>query len=945
MSRTVPQTPNNAFTPSAISVATSTGFNQGDLVYQSNTGNFGRIPDNAVSSDNFNVSQNSPIMATPANGGAVLASNTTGSSYGISAATLTDGNIVSVYVAQTANNVAFKITDVNNTVVVAQTIVSTVFRTNLSNISVAALSGGGFVVTWINTLAGGTVNSVCYAVYTNTGAVTLAAAQDLTLGSGTFTGNVYLSYALALPNGTFVLAAPNGSNVARYRIYNADGTGAYAATAGTGTYVPSFPVALAARSDSSFIIAGCNSGSTVSYSIISATNTAITSASFTSTLAPTTIFGLSIACLTNGTTFVIGYSGTAATSPTNSAAYRFLPTGNSLSTETLFTNGISSSASQPIQSVAVQSLSSGNFILLASENAGLINYAVFNSSGVCISGTGTAGAAIPKRIWAGQVRRTGNWNTVIVTSASINVYWTYATDQNSGTFGLVQSLVRLDLNTYDPIPVIGISRAISTTTAGVSGYNIGTATPTNAKFSASSTSLATSTQSLGYVRNETVINSNSCYALHSASLNNGNFVVVYVSRTSPYPITAAIYTSAGALVTSFFVSANGVTANSSVKVAALTGGGFVVTYATGASSPFTLNNSVYNSSGSLVGTSVATTFGHIDDSQWGFSVAGITNNRFVVLYSSNNSTQLSFRVFDSSGVALTAESSASYTGQKPTIAGYPAGGFAISYYATNQQIARFNEVATNTFNPAASYNFPVAQANAVSYAQLAVNSNNQAAMIGSVSGASGWYMAMPYDVSGSFWNLATSASQFSTSLASSPAYSCCFTAYGNVVVFNTTSSPQQFTIYPVGVNGNTGNITTTFQPSGLSFATSASEAQTHITPLYGNVVLCTYKDTSNIPKFFILNATPYTATQIITAGVTASNGIALGQPMGYSLAGVAATTATAGGIGQIQTNGIATLNSSYNASTPAQSFDFQNNTGVGVKGTITGRSVTLQGNV
>lgn len=940
MSRTAPQTPNSIFTPSAITVATSTGFNQGDLVYQSNTGNFGRIPDNAISSDTFNITQNSPILAAP-NSGSVIASNSTGSSYGISAATLTNGNIVSVYVAQTANNVAFKITDVNNTEIVAQTIVSTVFRTNWSNVSVAALSGGGFVVTWINTLAGGTTNSVCYAVYTNTGAVTLAAAQDLTLGSGTFTGNSYLSYALALPNGTFVLAAPNASNAGRYRIYNADGTGAYVATTATGTYVPSFQMALAARSDSSFIIAGTTGSTTVGYFIISATNTAITNASFTSTLVSTSFFGLSVACLTNGTTFVIGYAGTNASA--NSSAYRFLPTGNVLSSETLFTTGISTSTSQPFNSVTVQSLASGNFILLASEFAGLINYAVFNSSGVCISGA-TAGTPIPKRIWAGQVTRTGNWNTVIVTSSSINVYWTYATALNSNAFGLVQSLVRLNLNTYDPIPVIGSTNTIATTTAGVSGYNTATATPTNARFSAASNSILTSTQAMGFVRNETVISSAACFGLHAATLMNGNFVVAYVSSSAPYPITAAIYTPSGTLITSFNVSATGVNLNSNVKVAALSGGGFVVTYATGASNPLTLNNAVYTSSGSLVGTSIVTANGYLDSSTYGFSVSGITNNRFVVLYSQSASSNLFYRVFDSLGVALTSETNTSYTGTLPSVAAYSAGGFVISYFSTNQTFVRFNETATNTFSAAVQYAF--SNSSNVSYSQVAVNSNNQASilLLWPAAGAS-IYATIPYDLSSNFAGPTTSATAGGT-LSSSPSHACCFTAYGNVVLVNTTtvSFGAGFVTYPVGVNGNTSNITTTFGLTAGNY-NSTTDAQVNLSPLYGNVVLFTYKDASNRPKFALFNATPYTQTQPITAGVTVSNGVQLSQQMGYMLAGVATTSATAGGTGLVQTNGVTTLNSNYNASTPAQTFDFQNNTGVGVKGTITGRNVTLQGNI
>jgi hypothetical protein len=65
------------------------------------------------------------------------------------------------------------------------------------------------------------------------------------------------------------------------------------------------------------------------------------------------------------------------------------------------------------------------------------------------------------------------------------------------------------------------------------------------------------------------------------------------------------------------------------------------------------------------------------------------------------------------------------------------------------------------------------------------------------------------------------------------------------------------------------------------------------------------------------------------------------------LSGVAGSTASAGSSAPIITNGQAVLNSNYSASTPVQSFDYQlpNGTGIqGVKGTISGRNVTLFGN-
>jgi hypothetical protein len=120
--------------------------------------------------------------------------------------------------------------------------------------------------------------------------------------------------------------------------------------------------------------------------------------------------------------------------------------------------------------------------------------------------------------------------------------------------------------------------------------------------------------------------------------------------------------------------------------------------------------------------------------------------------------------------------------------------------------------------------------------------------------------------------------------------------------------------------------------------------QACITPSYGYNAVIAWINSSNVAQYAIVNAYPFSATQDVTAGVTGSvptTPLNISQSSGYYLAGVAVSDCPAGGTGQIQTNGVANLNSQYSTTTAFQGFDFQNPVTVGVKGTAVGRTVTM----
>jgi len=113
----------------------------------------------------------------------------------------------------------------------------------------------------------------------------------------------------------------------------------------------------------------------------------------------------------------------------------------------------------------------------------------------------------------------------------------------------------------------------------------------------------------------------------------------------------------------------------------------------------------------------------------------------------------------------------------------------------------------------------------------------------------------------------------------------------------------------------------------------------------GHNVLVITANAAGALTYFIFNPNAYTYPTTLVAGTTASNTTALSSAGGVALLGVSTTSAPANGTGMVQINGSAQLNSDYSATTTGQSFDFGNPVTFGVAGTISGRNVTLIGNV
>jgi len=933
MSRNAPQLPINAATPNNISVVSSTGFAAGELVYFNN-GDYGTISNTAFSSDSFNISAPLPSYNVNVGGFTSLATNYgAGTTNNRFCQKLSNGNFVYAYVRPGNTKVYFQIVDSTGVVIVAETLVSnTIYTYNSSaSVGVAALSGGGFALAWI----GGQTGSgyITYAVYSNTGAVVLAPIQDTV---SDFSATYCYPAIQSLANGNFVIACNDTSNVCYYRIFNANGTAAYA-WVNPGFSSSSSAVTnarLAARSDSSFIILSGNNSNRLGYTIISATNTVLVGNSYIT--APSAGFpAYDVTTLVDGTTFVIAYSNNNSTS-LYGPIFRFLPSSNTLGAifGPLPSAGVSTSL---LYTIAVLGLADGTFMLCWANSQQFLQYAVYNGSGTCVSGT-SGGAMVPKQI-PGSLSYQYTRINLVENTSTIDIY-------NGSTYyneiGFNEALVKVNKTTYNLVPTVsGVNTLIGTSIESVSGYAKTGSSPSKASFYASASSAPAATSSFGsYVLPPTVAASSAVLGCSSDVLANGNIIIAY-SEESGGAVVAKVFTPSGALVTTINPGTVYSTAvYNGVKVSAMTNGGFVISFSAVSSSRIT--NAVYSSAYALISSNnvnyASYNFGMSNSTNFG--LCGIGNNRYVIsvysyyfVYDGATSNQLtvgSTKSGDIYGVQVT-----------PTKdGGFAFGGYYTSYGTTYYDVMYPTDSTGTSFSTRFSLN-GTADFIGGGYSGLAGLENNAVYAITQGSATSVTPQvgtASSSLVSISTQNLNNSGTYGQIAVGTS--------GFGNVVtIYYSSATTYRMITGPAslwdGVTIPTGYAITL---SGIAATTTNYRSSFSIRPMSGTNILFSWVNSSNFPSFAVINSYPVTASATLVAGVTPSAGVPLSVANGYVFAGVSSSAASAGGVGQLQINGSAQLNSSYSASLAYQAFDFQNPGVLGVRGTIVGRNVNLQGN-
>lgn len=940
---TVGSAPNNALTPVSAVVNSTAGFQAGDLVYNFG-GDIQPVPNNYVGSATFPV--NIDLMAYTQNvtyGEMQFPPVTNGyNGRGISySEKLTDGNIVIVYQAamyQTGSRaVYFKVINENGTVVVPATAIAT-SNTNAGTVGVCALSGGGFAVGWY-----ATTGYPAYAIFANPSggscAVVLAATQDATVNLNTVS---WIQIA-ARPDGSWIFLTQDNSNNLRHKIFSATGTQVYPWT--TSVAVQSFQnyYFLVVRPNNTFVIFNTQINNYPQYICYSATNTVA------KTVATVATTGVSPTYVWGGAT-VLSTGDILLTYSQSNYLYRnTIDTSNVVSAQAQYSITANTNFISPIPKV----LSSGNYLLNYLQTNGsttesvsqITCFAIFNNSHVIQSTAG--GNNITSMPSAAILTR-----SIVETTNFLHIFQT--PQGNGTSFSGYESIqysprfmqwVKISPTTFQTVKTNTASTLVGNSgLQAVSGYARGGSTPTSAAFLASTTGTVTTTTTNGAVvkSQATIDTSETCSSHDSAPLSDGTCLIYYRGNTSNV-VKLVVVASDGTLgtpitlVTGIQTSANA----GHYKIAVLSNGKIAITYIdTSSRQVLAVLSSTYSVESTFTITSGVT----VNTSTSSVGIAALSGGRFVLTYL-DGSSYVKYRVYDSSLTQLVGDT-AVYTGNSanyyPAVAGLPNGFIVTHCNTTAGQMYgwAFEEYGTNLFQPTSNNTYGGTTYNT---SHKIITSPAGDVYDPFVAGISSLNLAAFYGGGG---NGNFSLQQF-TSVSNINTYgglTGTVTASGVVATFSWQSTSQIYLWLTTAGNGGQASSSTpaaTLTVSQVGVSTNYYSSA----PLRGNNVVVAFINGSSNLSYLVVNTFGATFSASLTAGVTPSNTTAIGLSNGFSLMGVSSTAAPANGQGTVVINGPAQLNSSYSASTTGRSFNFQNPVTFGAAGTISGRNVNLIGNV
>lgn len=902
--------------PRFTTVVSSSGFSAGDYVYQRPDGTYGPVASGAVATASFNIDNTFSNNGVDISLVAGPLQTLDGGAYQSMAAKLSNGNVVVTYLQRatigglTATRVIFAILDTAGTVVVGPTETGTILTSGYRGASVLALTGGGFVIYYLDNV---TVKPT-FGIYTNTGTVTTAMATDAAATAGASTSPLY---GCALPNGGFALSY-SSTSTCYVRAFNATGTGAYAWVALSVNNIAACPIA--ARSDSNVCVFYMTSLTAHSYRVLDTSGGTVTTGSIT-------VSGVSAdnalsVCALADDTFVLAYP---ATNNTITPRYRTLNTSNVLSSEvTVPVAGLLGSAQ--LKCLYVVPLSNGGFIYCFTNVDGLVHYVPYNSLGVNQSvGTYVYNFgeinAVDYDLVPGFVERSGY----------LDVYFYGPSGRNLNAAAYYIFKLTLDLTNYRIYGSSSTNFILGTSSLSVSNYARATSTPTSAAFLASSSSTAT----LNNNRAANVLSAFTIDPVYTASSNpaittspTGEVYIAYKASSPSAVLRFLKYSNAGVFIKAVNLSTPDLTGTGTVDITMLDDGKIVVAEGRTSSSVVLY----YCDSNLNVITSGAVGVGFQSSI---VAIASIPNNRLVVVGSTGS--DIFYRVFDSAFslvVGTTALGITTTSTNGISVCRTPSG-FAIRAYRTTAVVDTlqvFSATGASTYTNVVSQDF---------------GSNQNFASLGAVTcSSSGLILAM---------GSTSTNSQIRIQTAGTPVSG---TSYSRSV--DTVSTSQRATLgvtgsgIPVLAACNGTNSGIYLWCVGFSTGSSTNEntnitnyttnANPRVAPLPGNNIALVYINTSTQIAMGFYSAYPSSYAKAITANVSSSRpSFALNPSSGYTLIGVAATDCAAGGAGQVQVNGVAALNSQYSASTAYQGFDFQVPGNLGVRGTIAGNAVTLIG--
>jgi len=939
MSRITPPVPNTTLTPAYSSVSSTAGFQSGDLVYFRDS-NFGTIPGNAVTSANFpinaDVTQNQIAFNATVNWANYNPNTRTGSTNtrATSAATLTNGNIVVVYgehLSSGGSPAYFKIIDQSGAIVVDRTQIGSLNISNQGLIGVCALTGGGFAVAFRNTTSDG----IAHGVYSNTGAVVTAIAQDATLGTGFGTLEIR-----ALSGGGYVIATQVSSNY-RFRVFSSVGVGGTSST--VSGWNSDSQIVVTTFSDNTFAALYPVGSSSLSISRFDNTGGFVATYSVQSDWSSST--GYDFITLSTGLGIVLSIDSSS-----------FFAAVRTYNQSTGAVSGVVTNLEAFQQTVNGYALSGGGYVATTCvPSTGTVILRRLSAASAVVSSVELVG--LPGYFAATQAGRNQR-----ITILEGSTFLTLIDNSYVSTGYTYHSMPYIQVNKTN-VTATGIRRrfaansSVGAVSAAVSGYARSASTPNSASFLAATTQTLTlnvpvSSGSTFVLAPYTAIGGGNINSMALTDMTNGQFVIAY--RNTLNVVSFSVFNPSGTLISTTTVATNA--AAQLVRCTCLGNGKLVVSWCTNSS---TVNFAVYAANTYvLLATGVSAGGGFSDVGSWnssaGHDIAPFGNDSFVVGINNNSNGSVCVLVYDDSAVFQALVNGDAFGGnQNIRIASDAAGDVAIRHYATSQSTG-YTQYFTRNATTNSLYFFQVSSVNSSGYSTQNYGEGCVMTPYGTVVGATsaGGSRRVAKSTPGG-GNLTTAIGSVDYNAANP-----CVGQNGEVVMIRIDGSPAWYRYSPsasqFAAGGNVApNSNVSIDGTGLTITgqntntTCGSQAQ--IVNLYDNIYAFAFIDggsnSSGSIRVGLLCTVASTYTTNITAGVTASNTALIPSPSnGYCLAGVSASECAAGGTGVLQVNGAATLNSQYPAGTTSQAFDFNTPAlDVGIRGTISGRNVILSG--
>ena len=951
-------------TAATVPISTSTGFQANDLVYFKN-GNFGPVPDGSASTATFPVVSSVPTyvqtqndwqagltkIITARNSGINTYLTSVGAvGYGVvqarfnSVATLTNGNLIVVYAGKSSadDGPLFASVFTEEGVLVAGPTFIANAGSVQTNVGVVALPNGNATIWWGDCSVN---NKWLFKTLSNTLSTVLADTFIDNSTNGAVTNSNFYCEGAARSDSSVVFIWTNNTNSnAYFKVINSTtGAQVFASTSLGAVVTKANNLAISVRPDDTYVIFKTITSGNITWHHMSGVS-ALYAGTFTVNAGTTSQWG-NAATLSDGRTIISFYNATVGFSQ-----YDIYNGTGTWAGAVSWPAAVTQIPNQQIGAF-VTPYSGGVMLSIASTDAStdyplqplLYNY---NNSFVLQNSTFTrcsAQSMTPQ--YRTTVVKTANYFHVFSSNQlNVNTGYSYTDGPRAVNWSRVSPTTML------LIPWTGTTASLGNTTAqGVLNYARSNSTPTAAAFFASTTGTVGFTQALTtsnatLIKQQTVIEPVTAYGLDSCTLTNGNVVFVYKTNTDA--VKCAVYNNQGVQLTIFNVQTTGVTTSATprqVSIAALGNGNFVLSYYTTATLGWAWR--IYNGTTYGVIASGTNTSSNPAIAQNLYAtVSAYDNNRWVLAYISNSlGTNYPFYEVRDATTGSLLSSGYAYTGAATVSLNMVAGGGFLYFHGYTAAFGNWIIITlaetdvTNTFT--AFSTAAQGNTNVILGQKLRINQ--------------GGAVVYGYPTASNAWNTASyTPGQFQQQTMSftginGSTTNIGVTCNGDIV----TAGRQDTTTLRVYVsnsrmNQSAGTGFGAIDITGVTSYSGGDQVAFGMTPLFDSRMLMQFMDVNFYPSFVIVNARAYTGSTLLTAGVSVSNAeLTLSPTNGFYLTGVSTESASAGGTANVQINGSVALNSNYPSTTTYQAFDFSNPLLYGVKGTIVGRNVTMQGNV